>query len=466
MDGPLLTTPRQVTLRLPLVAASVVIAAAVLVADFTTSPDIDIGVLYVVPVLLVSFAGSPGLALAGAWAVSVLTVAGLLRLPLADLPPATVPDRAIALAVIWTTSLIVRRLHATSQRLEASTRDLTDMKYALDQSAIVETTTPEGIITFANDKACEISRYSRSELLGRDHRIVSSGHHSKEFIRELWRTISSGRIWCGEICNRAKDGSIYWVDTTLVPFLDPQGTPYQYMAIRYEITKRKEQEALLREQAALARLGEMAAVVAHEVKNPIAGIRGALEVIVSRMPGDHRDRAVLGEVIGRLDGLNSIVQDMLAFARPRQLKLEAVDGARLVENTVAFLRRDPALAGVTVTVDGQSGPLAADAEQLHMAVQNILMNAAQAMGGQGVIEVALAGDAHACNMSIRDHGPGMSAEVQGKAFDAFFTTKHRGTGLGLAIARRIIDAHGGRIDIKAAPGGGTVVSMVLPCHRG
>ena len=96
----------------------------------------------------------------------------------------------------------------------------------------------------------------------------------KEFIRDLWVTIANGQIWRGEIRNRAKDGSLYWVDTTIVPFLDDRGKPYQYMALRYEITARKTSEERLREQEALARLGQMAAVVAHEVKNPIAGIRG------------------------------------------------------------------------------------------------------------------------------------------------------------------------------------------------
>jgi two-component system sensor histidine kinase HydH len=173
---------------------------------------------------------------------------------------------------------------------------------------------------------------------------------------------------------------------------------------------------------------------------------------------------VIGDIIARLDALNGIVQDMLIFARPRQLKHEPVDGVRLVEETIAFLKRDPALSGVNVTVHGRPGPLLADAAQLHLVVQNVLMNAAQAMGGHGLIDISLESDGERCRMAIRDHGPGMPAEVRDKAFDAFFTTKHRGTGLGLAIARRIVDAHGGQIDAADADGGGTVVSITLPCH--
>jgi PAS domain S-box-containing protein len=350
--------------------------------------------------------------------------------------------------------------------LERRTRDLADMKYALDQSAIVATTNTKGTITFVNDKFCEISKYSREELLGQDHRILNSGYHPKEFIRTLWTTIANGHIWRGEIRNRTKDGSIYWVDTTIVPFLDAHGKPYQYMAIRYEITERKRQEELLREQAALTRLGEMAAVVAHEVKNPIAGIRGALQVIVGRMPADQRDRSIIGDIIARLDALNGIVQDLLLFARPRQVKREPVDLRSLTGNIVEMLKRDPALATLDVRISGSPAPLSADPEQLRIVLQNLLMNAAQAMGGHGVIEVSLSADNGGSQVSVRDHGPGMPTEVREKAFNAFFTTKHRGTGLGLPIARRVIEAHGGEIDIATPDGGGTVVSVRLPKSEG
>ena len=133
----------------------------------------------------------------------------------------------------------------TRKRAEAA---LVDLRDAMNHHAIVAITDTRGTITFVNDKFCDVSGYSRDELVGQDHRLINSGHHSKEFMRDLWTTIEGGNAWHGEIKNKAKNGSFYWLDTTIVPFLNDDGTPRQYMAIRAVITERKEAEQALRDE--------------------------------------------------------------------------------------------------------------------------------------------------------------------------------------------------------------------------
>jgi PAS domain S-box-containing protein len=339
---------------------------------------------------------------------------------------------------------------------------LADFKCALDHAAIVATTDVAGRITYVNDKFCEISGYSREELLGQDHRIINSGQHPKAVIRDLWVTIANGRVWHGELCNRAKDGHLYWVDTTIVPFLDVAGKPYQYIAIRSDISARKAAEALLADQAALARVGQMATMVAHEVRNPLAGIKGALQVLTARRRSGDPELAVMQDITTRIDALCDLLNDLMLFARPRPLQIAPLRLRGLIENGVAFLKRDESLRTIDVTIDGDDAVLKADGELIRATVVNLLLNAAQAMAGQGRIVIRLAGSSTGATIEIRDSGPGIPPDVRTQVFEPFFTTKARGGGLGLPIAKRTAERHGGSLTLDCPPDGGTVATLTLP----
>lgn len=442
------------------------LAGLVFIVDVNVPFDVAICALYGVVVLFGLFMRDPRFPWVTACLVTVLTVVGGWLSPPGGPVEYGIANRVLTLAGIWISAGLVFGYGKVGRALDRSLKDLADTTFALDQAAIVAVTDVKGKITYVNDKFCEISKYSRKELLGQDHRLINSGYHPKEFIRGLWTTIANGRIWRGEIRNRAKDGTFYWVDTTIVPFLDDRGKPYQYMAIRSDITERKYTEALLREQAALARLGEMAAVVAHEVKNPLAGIRGALQVIGGRMPDTSRDRTIIGDIVQRLDSLNDIVQDLLVFARPREPKLAPVPLAELLEGTAALLKKDPAYAGAQVTVNGDRPTINADAEQLQIVMLNLLINAAQAAGSAGQVRVSVASRNGVCRVAIADSGPGIPADIRERIFEPFFTTKHRGTGLGLPTAKRVVERHHGEIDVACPPEGGTIVTVTLPVDPG
>ena len=457
--------------RLPVHPArsSWLLLAAVFVAGLVLPPAYFANSLYVLPVMVAVFAPDPLLSYrlaAGATAAMLTTL--VLAPPALD-TAALVVSRGAALSTVWLTALVVVRYRrsaeahtATERALADSMRDLQDIRHALDQSAIVASTNVKGDIVFVNDKFCEISKYSRDELLGANHRILNSGLHPTEFFRDMYRTIGAGRVWRGEIRNRARDGTHYWVDTTIVPFLDDKGHPWRYIAIRYDITERKMSEATLREQTSLVQLGKMAAIVAHEVRNPLAGIRGAVQVIGRRLAAGSPEQGVATEVIARIDALNDIVQDLLLFARPRQPATARLPLIKLLQDVVASVKPDPQFAAIVFDVRAADLDIAADAEQMTQVLLNLVINAAQAMNGRGTIHISAAQTGGMVEITVRDEGPGLPDETREHLFEPFFTTKHRGTGLGLATARRIVEAHNGTISLESAPGDGTTARIRLP----
>jgi PAS domain S-box-containing protein len=344
----------------------------------------------------------------------------------------------------------------------ATRTQLADFKRALDHSAIVAITDVSGRINYVNDTFCKISGYAREELLGQDHRIVNSSYHPKEFIRELWRTIASGRVWHGELRNRAKDGHIYWVDTTIVPFLNERGKPYQYIAIRSDITARKEAEEKLAQQAALARVGQMAAVVAHEVRNPLAGIKGAVQVLMSRRTAGDSELPVMRDIVGRIDSLSDLINDLMLYARPRPPRLNPIELRPLISDAVTIVRRDPAAQSIDIAIDGTDVSASVDNELIRATILNLVLNAVQAMAGHGRISVRLGQSDNFATIEVRDNGPGIPVEIRNQVFEPFFTTKARGGGLGLPIARRTAELHGGSLALECPDGGGTVVTIKLP----
>jgi signal transduction histidine kinase len=221
-------------------------------------------------------------------------------------------------------------------------------------------------------------------------------------------------------------------------------------------------EEQLREQTALARLGEMAAVVAHEVKNPLAGIRGAIQIFAGRLPKGSTDLQVVKEIVSRIDSLDQMMKDLLLFARPPNPRRTTTDLGPLVRTTVDLLSQDPAFAHVDVEIEGEAPAVSADADMLRIVFQNLLINGAHAMKGKGKIRVGIEGRDAACELSFADGGPGISSDIREKIFTPFFTTKSRGTGLGLPTAKRLVEAHQGQLTVDCPPAGGTTVVIRLP----
>ena len=452
--------------------AAAILLAVIFWADTLTPLGFAEPVLYVLPVLLFMAAGVYWEPLAVAGIVTALMVAGYVVAPPGGDPQLAAYNRPLEGAAVWLTAILVafyrRNLQGWTERFasEREARDrsihrLEETRQALDQAAIVATTDQKGIITYVNDKFCEISGYSREELLGQDHRLVNSGYHPKDYIRSLWRTIAQGRIWRGELRNRAKDGHYYWVDTTIVPFMDAGGKPRQYLAIRSDITQRKAAEAKLVEQSSLAQLGQLAAVVAHEVRNPLAGVRGTLQILRSRLDGASGDASIMDAMIARIDVLNAKVEDILRFARPRTPIFESVDVRVVITDAVHSAHAASGADCPGVVAPAASALVTADREMLRDILLNLLLNACQS-NTTAPVEVSVEPVGGRCRIDIADRGMGIPAEDVERLFKAFYTTKKAGTGLGLAIVQRLVLLQEGRISLLPREGGGTVARVELP----
>lgn len=366
--------------------------------------------------------------------------------------------------------------------LENSLKELADIKFALDQSTIVAITDQRGIINYVNDEFCRISKYSRDELLGQDHRIINSGYHSKDFIRELWTTIAAGQVWKGELRNRAKDDTIYWVDTTIVPFLNSDGKPYQYVAVRHDITPRKlaeeqvlKQAAELQRAAQLSFVGELAAGLAHEIKNPLAGIQGAVDILIRRRDKNDPEREALEGMRHEVQRIDNTVRALLDKARPRLVSVKKNSLTEVVRQAVNVARTQASGAtGGKVTLEFQApdDPITVkiDPAQIEDAVLNLIINAIEASGDEGTVRIGVSqreeqrsGTAEIeAVVEISDNGCGISDEDLMRIFNPFFTTRTGGTGLGLPAVRRIARAHGGGVEVNSTVGVGSTFTLHLP----
>jgi PAS domain S-box-containing protein len=361
--------------------------------------------------------------------------------------------------------------------------ELREFKRALDAHAIVAVTDLHGRIIYANDMFCAISKYSREELLGRDHRLINSGHHSKAFFAELWRTILDGRIWRGEIRNRAKDGTFYWVDTTIVPSLDEHGRPVRFVSIRAESTERKQAEEALRQTQKLESLGVLAGGIAHDFNNLLTSILGNCSLSAMTLAGDSPVQAYLRQIEQASLRAADLTRQMLAYAGSARNARALVD-LNLLLLGMKDLLTARGYPGVELgfELEPQLPGVLGDPDQLQQMVLNLATNGWEAIGelGRGTVTLAtglreLDGSPQDGSgpglplppgryvlLEVRDTGCGMAPDQLERIFDPFYTTKFIGRGLGLPAVLGIVRGLGGGIRVQSEPGRGCGVRVLLP----
>jgi PAS domain S-box-containing protein len=235
----------------------------------------------------------------------------------------------------------------------------------------------------------------------------------------------------------------------------------RWIAVVRDVSERNRLRLRVERQRALAHLGELAAIVAHEVKNPLAGIRGAVGVLGQRLPGDATAQEIIEEIRNRIDQLRHVVEDLLVFARPRAPRPGPVPVVAIIDDALALFAHDPSWTDVQVKVAPLVGDLAVDVQLVRDALVNLLQNAVEA----GARQITIGGQELSggiFRLEVRDDGPGIPAELLPRASEPFVTTKHRGSGLGLAIANNVAQSHGGRLELCCPASGGTIAALELP----
>ncbi|WP_066048251.1 PAS domain S-box protein [Robertmurraya korlensis] len=349
------------------------------------------------------------------------------------------------------------------EQLKDSLKEVSDINFALDQSSIVAFTDEKGTITKVNDKFCEISKYSREELIGKDHQILNSGFHSKAFFKELWRTIGNGHVWKGELRNKAKDGTYYWVDTTIVPFMNDKGKPYQYLAIRNDITERKKTEETLHRQDKLAAVGQLAAGVAHEIRNPLTSMKGYGEFLLEDETDPQR-REFIEIILDEISRVNTIVEDFMVLAKPKAVALEEKNIVTIIKNVFSLLEFEARKKQVKMSFEANEEiiQIECDEDRLKQVFLNFVKNGIEAMPNGGELTVKVSVEDNQVQISIQDTGVGIPEDKLKKIGEPFYTTKKEGNGLGLMVSFKIIESHQGKVYIESEINKGTTFNIILP----
>jgi len=389
----------------------------------------------------------------------------------------------------------------------ASLDELTSLKAALDEHAIVAMTDTTGKITYVNDKFCTISGYRREELLGTNHRILASSHHPKSFFANMFKSIANGRTWHGEIKNRAKDGSYYWVDTTITPFQDASGKVSQYIAIRSDITSRKQvkeelrahrdklqelvhaatqalqtktvalEEALAKEKRMSELQRQFITMASHEFRTPLAIIDATAQRMQRRAA---KNRLSPEDAILRVDKIRAAVQRMtrlmestlsLARSESGEIKLDMAPcdiGAILRE---VCAHQQELSAGHDIKLDVVDLPVTvqADSGAVEQVFTNLISNAVKYAPDTGEIQVSAMVQDQDVVIAVRDQGIGIDPDELDRIGERFFRARTslgiEGTGIGLSLVKHLVARHDGAVEVQSEIGKGSTFTVRIPMQN-
>lgn len=352
-------------------------------------------------------------------------------------------------------------------------KEISDYKYALDESSIVAITNQKGIITHVNDNFCKISKYSREELIGKDHRIINSSHHPKEFIKDLWTTIANGKVWKGELKNKAKDGSAYWVDTTIVPFLNERGKPYQYVAIRSDISERKRGEEriakiLLDIEHQNTQLVDFCNIVSHNLRSPLINISMLIEFLETCDEEEERTKILskLKPVVNHLNTIFDELVESLQIKQDSEIDLAPVDLMKTINTILMVFETQINQCNANVKVDLEETIVTYSQKYADSILTNLVSNALKYKSPNRLLtlDVKTYYDDKGLVLSVADNGLGIDLNRHKNSMFKIRKVFHvhpDSRGFGLFITKTQVDAMGGEIWVDSLPDVGSTFYIRL-----
>ena len=385
-----------------------------------------------------------------------------------------------------------------------TSHELNQFKHALDSSSIVMIIDTNGTICHANNRFCSLSHYTRDELIGENHRIFNSGYHTDEFFKGMMETISSGNVWRGDVQNKTKDGSLYWIDVTMTPMFDSDGNPETYIVIGNDITSRKIQEEQIRmiqreiikrkkdlelknktldkELLTITKLEkqkeEFTSMMTHEFKTPLTPILSWADLLASEILGDMNEKQLkavskinvnalrLLHLITDVLDVHKLELSQLTYNKIKCNSKELVD--ELIENYSIVLNDNSVRF---IHSDIESIPLHTDSSRIQQVLRIFITNALDFVPKEnGTIELKVETKDDSIIFSVTDNGIGISEIDQKQLFRKFYqadtsaTRKHGGSGLGLSVAKGIAQGLGGEIGVSSTLNHGSTFFVKLPIN--
>jgi len=352
---------------------------------------------------------------------------------------------------------------------------INQLSQVVDAESIVSITDINGIIVYVNENFCKISGYTEDELIGKHHRLINSNFHPPDFFKKMWTDIVSGKTWRGEVKNKKKDGSFYWVLSSIVPIRNKYGEINYYISVRQDITEQKENQAILIQASKLSALGEITAKIAHELNNPLGVIMGMSQILIQRNELDENAMVRINKILKAAERMNRLIQQMKKHSRNTSNDPKvAIALDSIVNNSLILLDATLISNQIKLNLNFSSNlPLIyGDTVHLESVVMNLITNSVDAFikphNKEKIIDrkinISIISEPEKLIFIYNDNAGGIPDYVQKHMFDTFYTTKEagKGTGLGLSMIKNVLNDHKAELHFTSTLGQGTEFIIKFP----